>query len=268
MNQADSAAAFRALHQSGLLVLPNAWDAGSARVIERAGARAIATSSAAVAWAHGYPDGEAVPVEAVLATVREIVRVVAVPVSADIEAGYAADAAAAGAVAARIIEAGAVGINMEDGAGTPELLAAKIDSVKAAAARAGVDFWVNARIDVYLRKLRDGAAAYDETVARARSYREAGADTIFVPGVVDEALLARLVRDVVLPLNVLAWPGLPPAETLRAIGVRRLSAGSGLAKAALNHVYVLTQTFLRDGRSEPLAAGALGNPELNQLMRR
>jgi 2-methylisocitrate lyase-like PEP mutase family enzyme len=268
MSSSSSARVFHALHQRGLLILPNAWDAGSARLIEHAGAKAIATSSAAVAWAHGYPDGEALPPDALLSTVRAIVRVVGIPVSADVETGYAPDAEAAGAFAARVVEAGAVGVNVEDGSGAPELLAAKIGRMKDAGAQAGIDLWVNARVDVYLRRLADGAAAYEETVARARRYREAGADSIFVPAAAEETLLAQLVRDVVLPLNVLAWPGVPPAETLKALGVRRLSAGSGIAKVVLNKVHALTQAFLADGRCEPLNQGVLNNPEINHLMRR
>ena len=251
MSKSDSARAFHALHQSGLLILPNAWDAGSARIIEHAGAKAIATSSAAVAWANGYPDGEALPLDRLLSTVREIARVVSVPVSADVEAGYAPDAEAAGAVAARVVDAGAAGVNVEDGTGAPDLLAAKIGRMKDAAAKAGIDLWVNARVDVYLRRLKEGDAAYQETVTRSRRYREAGADSIFVPAAAEEALLARLVRDVVLPLNVLAWPGVPAAEKLKGLGVRRLSAGSGIAKVVLNDVYTMTRAFLADGRSDP-----------------
>jgi 2-methylisocitrate lyase-like PEP mutase family enzyme len=268
MSNPNAAREFHTLHQSGLLILPNAWDAGSARIIEHAGAKAIATSSAAVAWANGYPDGEALPPETLLSTVRAIVRAVGIPVSADVESGYAPDAAAAGAFAARVVDAGAVGVNVEDGDGAPDLLVAKIGSMKNAAAKAGTDLWINARVDVYLRRLKDGEAAYEETVTRARQYREAGADSIFVPAAAAEALLARLVRDVVLPLNVLAWPGVPPADKLKALGVRRLSAGSGIAKVVLNHVHTMTQAFLADGRSEPFAAGGLSNPELNRLMRR
>jgi 2-methylisocitrate lyase-like PEP mutase family enzyme len=268
MGEQAAARAFRALHQSGLLILPNAWDAGSARLIEDAGAKAIATSSAAVAWSHGYPDGEAVPQETLLATVREIVRVVAIPVSADVEAGYAPDGPAAAAFVARVLDAGAVGINVEDGTGTPDLLVAKIGHMKEAAARAGVELWINARVDVYLRRLAEGAAAYDETVARARRYRAAGADSIFVPGAVEEGLLARLVPEVVLPLNVLAWPGLPPAPRLQELGVRRLSAGSGIAKVVANHVHALTRGFLANGSSAPFNEGTLDNAYINRAMRR
>lgn len=267
MSRSDSARVFRALHQSGLLILPNAWDAGSARIIEHAGAPAIATSSAAVAWAHGYPDGEAIPTDALLSTVRAMARVVSIPVSADIEAGYAPDADAAGAFAARVIDAGAVGVNVEDGTGAPERLAAKIGRMKDVAAKAGVDLWVNARVDVYLRRLKDGDAAYEETVTRARRYREAGADSIFVPAAADEALLAQLVRDVVLPLNVLAWPGVPPAQRLRELGVRRLSAGSGIAKVVVNAIHAMATAFLADGRSDAFTGGTLNNPDINRLMR-
>jgi 2-methylisocitrate lyase-like PEP mutase family enzyme len=268
MSHSESARVFRALHQSGLLILPNAWDAGSARIIEHAGAKAIATSSAAVAWAHGYPDGQALPPETLLSTLRAIVRVVSIPVSADVEAGYAADAEAAGAFAARVVDAGAVGVNVEDGTGAPDLLAAKIERMKSAAAKAGGELWINARTDVYLRGFKEGEAAYEETIARARRYREAGADSIFVPAVTGEPLLARLVRDVVLPLNVLAWAGVPPADKLRELGVRRLSAGGGIGRGALNRAYALAQAFLADGRSEPFNEGALKSAEINNLMRR
>jgi 2-methylisocitrate lyase-like PEP mutase family enzyme len=267
MTKVDSARVFHELHRSGLLILPNAWDAGSARVIEDSGAKAIATSSAAVAWSHGYPDGEAMTKDALLSTVRAIVRVVGIPVSVDLEAGYARDPQATGTFAAQAVEVGAVGVNVEDGTGSPDLLAAKIEQVKESAVKAGVDLWVNARVDVYLRRLKEGEGAYQETVARAGRYRAAGANSIFVPGVSEEALIARLVGAVSLPLNVLAWPGLPPAEKLKALGVRRLSAGSGLAKVVLNRVHAMSAAFLVDGRSEPFSEGVLRNPEINGMMR-
>ena len=267
MSSSDSARVFRGLHQNGLLILPNAWDAGSARIIEHAGAKAIATSSAALAWSHGYPDGEAMPQEALVSTVRAIVRVVGIPVSVDLEAGYASDAQTAGAFAARLVDVGAVGVNVEDGLDSPDLLAARIERIKDAGAKAGIDLWVNARVDVYLRKLKEGEGAYQETILRARHYREAGADSIFVPAASGEALIARLVQGVMLPLNVLAWPGVPPAEKLEELGVRRLSAGSGIAKVVLNRVFVMSQAFLAEGRSEPFGEGSLSNPEINRLMR-
>ena len=199
---------------------------------------------------------------------KEIVATVSVPVSADIEAAYAQDAASAARTVGQVIDAGAVGINIEDGNDPPDLLAAKIENLKTASAKAGVDLWVNARIDTYLRRLVPPEQAYDETVRRAALYRAAGANSIFAPALTDPADLARLVKDVVLPLNVLAWPGLPDAAALEAIGVRRLSAGSGIGKAALGHTFALAKAFLADGRSEPLTQGPLTNPEINGMMRK
>ena len=269
MTVADRARTFAALHGGPeLLILPNAWDAGSARVIESAGALAIATSSAAVAWAHGYADGQYLPFASLLETVREIAATVSVPVSADIEAAYADDAETAAHTVGEVVDAGAVGINIEDGNGAPELLARKIAHLRAVSDKAGVALWVNARIDTYLRKLVPAEQAYDETVRRARLYREAGASSIFAPALTDIADLTRLVKDVVLPLNVLAWPGLADAAALQRIGVRRLSAGSGIGKAVLSRTLELAKAFLADGRSEPLAQGPLTNPDVNGMMRR
>jgi 2-methylisocitrate lyase-like PEP mutase family enzyme len=260
---------FAKLHQGpDLLILPNAWDAGSARIIEHSGAKAIATSSAAVAWAHGYPDGEALAPEQLLAIIREIARVVSVPVSADIEAAYASDAEAAAAFAARVIDAGAVGVNIEDGNSPPVLLAAKIEGLRETGAKKGVDLWINARVDVYLRKLVEGEGAYPETIARAKRYTEAGASSIFVPGVADKELIGNLAREIKLPLNVLAWPGLPDAATLKSLGVRRLSAGSGLAKAVLGATHETTAKFLATGKSELFTGGPLAQVNINSLMKK
>jgi len=259
--------AFADLHAGpDLLILPNAWDAGSARVIETAGAKAIATSSAAVAWANGYPDGEALPFDILLNTVREIARVVSIPITADIEAGYADEEDSSVVENVQyVVDAGAVGINIEDGTGSPDLLADKIAAIKAAL---GSDVWVNARTDVYLHNLAQGEAAYEETVKRARRYRDAGADSIFIPMAVDEADLVRFVKAIDAPLNSLAWKGLPPAARLKEIGIRRLSAGSGLAKVSLNYTYALAKDFLGDGASEPVTAPGQMPGGLNALMRR
>jgi 2-methylisocitrate lyase-like PEP mutase family enzyme len=268
VTQSEQARVFHALHQDGLLILPNAWDAGSARIIEEAGAKAIATSSAALAWAHGYPDGEALPVATLIAAIREIVRAVRVPVSADIEAGFATDASTAGDFVARLLEVGAVGVNIEDGRDSPDVLCAKIERLRHVAAGKGVDLWINARVDVYLRKLAEGDAAYAETIARARRYADAGAHSIFVPGAPEEGLIGKLVREIAPPLNVLAWPGLPDAAKLQALGVRRLSAGAALGRVSLGFTRSVAEAFLRDGRSQPFGEGALASTNINALMQR
>ena len=265
----DRSLAFRRLHGGpDMLMLANAWDAGSARLIESVGAKAIATTSAGVAWSHGYADGSALPVQLLVGTVADIARVISVPLTVDIEDGYSAEPAAAGENVARILDAGAVGINLEDGSGAPDLLCAKIEHAKRAAARLGVDLFINARTDVYLRKLAQGDAALHETIARAHRYREAGCDGVFVPAVVEPASIRALVDAIALPLNVLAWPGLPAAAELQALGVRRLSCGASVALAALNRARALAAAFLADGRMEAGTEPSMTTREINALFAR
>lgn len=259
---------FRSLHAGPeLLVLPNCWDAGSARVIENLGARALATTSAGVAWAHGYPDGNLLPVEHLVFTVRSIARVLSVPLSIDIEAGYSDDLDKVGETAAAVLEAGAVGINIEDGGSPPEMLAAKIARIKQAAAKAGGDLFVNARTDVYLRGLAPAPQRVAETLARAKRYRDAGADGLFVPGLLTVEDLRAVAADAGLPVNVMAWPGLPSVAQLAELGIRRLSAGSAIAQAVWGHVARGATALLRDGRSEP-QEGAMPYGDLQALFPR
>ena len=264
--QNDKGAEFRRLHGgAGVLVLPNAWDAGSARVIESAGAAAIATTSAGLAWSHGYRDADRVPLAVLRAAVAEITRVVSVPVTIDVEGGYADDPGEVAKTVAAVIDGGAVGINIEDGAGSPDLLVAKITAVKAAASRAGVDLFVNVRTDVFLRGLVRVEAALDETIARARRYRAAGCDGVFVPGLVDGPTIMVIAGAVDAPLNVMISPGLPPVATLGELGVRRVSAGSAIAQAAYAVAKRATQQLLTDGRYDEMLASALGYGDLNTL---
>lgn len=259
---------FRALHAGpDMLILPNAWDGGSARIIEAAGAKAIATSSAAVSWAHGYPDGQFVPFANVVATIAAMTRIVRVPVSADIESGFASTPEAVEDHIARILGAGAVGVNIEDGTGAPELLCGKIERAKKVAAGAGIDLWVNARVDVYIRNLAMGEEAFAESVRRAALYKEAGADSIFVP-LIDPAVIARMVPEVALPFNVLAYAGVPDAVALKGYGVRRLSAGGGIARVAYNHAFVAAGAFLANGAVKTLATPEFAVPNINTLMGR
>lgn len=265
----DLATAFHRLHRGPeLLLLPNAWDAGSARLMESLGARAIATTSAGVAWAHAYPDGDALPGPLVIATAAPIAGAVRVPVTMDIEGGYSDDPQAVGSLIGALIEAGAVGVNLEDGGGTPELLCAKIAESRRVASALGVDLFINARTDVYLRGLVPEADRITETTARAARYRAAGASGIFVPKLVEPAAIAVIARAVELPLNVLAWPGLPAASELATLGVRRLSAGSAIAEAVWGRAASLATAFLRDGRGEVPAEGAMSYREVNTLVAR
>ncbi len=246
---------FRRLHAGpDLLILPNGWDAGSCRVIETLGAKAVATSSAAVCWSHGYADGHHLPVDFLITTVREITRAISIPLTCDFEGGYADDPATVGDNVAKVIDAGAIGINIEDGGGAPDLLAAKIDAVRKAADRAGTPLFINARTDVYLRGLAEGEAAVAEVLRRAALYRNAGADGLFAPGVIIPDEIAAIAAGCGLPLNVMARPGLPDGAALQALGARRISSATGLGRAALAALNTATTHFLATGDSDALAA--------------
>lgn len=261
----DLATRFHQLHAGpGVLVLPNAWDAGSARVIESLGATAIALTSAGVAWSLGYPDGDAVPVGLHVGVVERVVRRAAVPVSVDIEGGYADDPAVVGETVRRFIGAGAVGINIEDGAAAPDVLARKIAAARAAAETEGIMLFINARTDVWLRNLAPGRE-HAELVARAALYADAGASGLFVPGITDAAAIGALVGATPLPLNVMARAALPGLADLAAAGVRRLSAGSAIAETMLGTVQTLAADFLA-GRTDGLFRSPLPYGRINSLM--
>lgn len=239
--------AFRALHEHGLLRLANAWDVGSARLIESLGAKAIATTSAGMAWAAGYADGNRMPPGVVVATAESIARVINVPLSVDVEGGYSSEPTEVAAFAIRLAEVGVVGVNLEDGAEPAELLAHKIEAVKNALTTAGLDIFVNARTDVYLKGLVDPPTRVDEVLNRAKLYAAAGANGLFVPAIVEHAEMRQISGNTKLPLNVMAWDGLPAPDQLLKAGVRRLSAGSGIAARVCAQTQALARQFLEEG---------------------
>jgi 2-methylisocitrate lyase-like PEP mutase family enzyme len=249
---------FRDLHQDpALLVLPNAWDAGTARLIESMGAKAIATTSAGLAWSRGYPDGNALPNDQLIGAARDIARVIRVPLTVDIEAGYSDDPRAVAELVVRILDIGAVGINIEDGTASADLLCKKIAAVRGNAARSGVDLFINARTDVYLQGIASGDAAIDEVIHRALRYCAAGCDGLFVPGLSSGDAMAAIAQATEpMPLNVMALPSLPSMDALRKHGVRRLSAGSAIAQAALGCTSRLAAGLLAGTMAEMFTAGA------------
>ena len=266
MSQSERATQFRSLHAKGeLLRLPNAWDVGSARLFEACGARAIATTSAGLAWSLGYADGNQVPARVLEAAAREIARVVRVPLSVDAEAGLAKDAGVVAETIGALLGAGAVGVNLEDGVDAPDLLQAKIEAAKRAAARAGVALFVNARTDVYLKGLVPKELAREETIARGLAYRAAGADGFFVPGLAEPEAIRAVVAAVDLPLNVMLVPGLPTPRELQALGVRRLSAGSSIAQNVYS--FARREALALLGDEKAASAPSLTYPELNALFR-
>lgn len=263
---ADRTALFRQLHADGLLLIANAWDAGSARVTESLGVRAVATTSAGVAWAHGYADGDQLPVPRLLDTVADIVRVIDSPLTVDIEGGYSPEPAAVAATVLQLVRLGASGINLEDGDRDPGPLAAKIAAIRRACREAGVDVFINARTDVYLRQWEaSGEACVQASLQRAAIYREAGADGIFVPGVVAAGEIEAIARQAGLPLNVLWRANLPDQATLQGLGVRRLSAGSDLAQAMAGQLRARTTAFLVGQPPLSVDPLAMGYGDLNAL---
>ena len=247
----DKAASLLALHTGPGFLIPNAWDAGSARILEQVGFPAIATTSAGIAWSCGVPDGEALDRDTMLEHVGRIVAAVGVPVTADLEAGYGDSPDDVGRTVARAVELGAVGCNLED-ARRGGLFGIDQAVDRLAAARAAAPsgtFVLNARTDTYFAGTTGDVFA--ETVERAVRYVEAGADCVFVPGVVEEDTIRRLAAAIPGPLNVVAGlANILDAPTLFSLGVKRVSLGGSLARAALSMLD-------RAGR-ELLDSGTLG----------
>ncbi len=224
-----------ALHRAPRpLQLLNAWDAGSARTIAACGAEALATSSWAVAAAHGMDDGERLPLQATLEVVARIAAVADLPLTVDLERGYDDPAS----TVAQAIEAGAVGGNLEDGlaSGLRPVAdqAARLRQARAAAEEAGLAFFINARTDLFLQQRDAHAELLEQALVRARAYALAGADGFFAPGLTDPQLIAALVRECPLPVNIMAVPGCPPLADLARLGVARLSHGPGPYLAAMD----------------------------------
>jgi 2-methylisocitrate lyase-like PEP mutase family enzyme len=271
---AAKADAFRAMHKAPpILVLPNAWDAVSARLFVKAGAKAIATTSAGVAATLGYPDGQKIPRALMLEAIARVARAVDVPVTADIEAGYATTPLELAETIRGVIEAGSVGCNLEDGTGSASQPLLEIDDQRAriraareAGDRAGVPVVINARTDVYLASVGEPGERFAETVRRANAYRDAGADCLFVPGVTDSPTLANLVREIKGPINVLTGAGLPVVAELERIGVARLSVGSGIMRATLALARDAARELLQHGTYSAFTDRTIPHAEVNELM--
>jgi 2-methylisocitrate lyase-like PEP mutase family enzyme len=264
--RAQDAARLHDLHQD-FLILPNAWDAGSAKLIELAGAEAIATSSAAVAWARGYADGHHLPFGKLLVTLEEIARVISLPISVDMEGGYSDDINEVGRNVMALIERGAVGINIEDGAGAHDLHLRKIEAARAASQRVGVALYINARTDVFLKKLVPAEQVVEEAIRRGRRCLEAGASGVFVPFAMKGEDIKALAEALPAPLNIMGWAGVPNAAGLKALGVKRLSGATSLFHAGAAAIREAAVAFLADGDSEALTALGGERPDMNALMR-
>jgi 2-methylisocitrate lyase-like PEP mutase family enzyme len=269
--QVEKAAQFLQLHHGAGLLLPNAWDIASARLFEEAGFPAIATTSAGIAFAKGYPDGQLISRDEMLDAVGKIAAAVKVPVTADVEAGYGPEPETVAETMKRVIAAGAVGVNLEDNTGYPnplysvETQVERIRAAREAATQAGVRLVINARTDTYLFQIGAAETRMDDTLARARAYLEAGADSIFVPGVTDALTIQALVNSVPGPLNILAGPGAPSAPTLFKLGVKRISVGSSVMQATMGLVKAIAQELRDQGTYEQIGRYQYGYADAAKL---
>lgn len=269
--QRAKAIQFRELHHGPrILVLPNAWDIASARIFEQAGFPAIATTSAGVANSLGFPDGERISREEMLGVVGRIAAAVSVPVSADMEAGYGRTPEEMAETARAVIAAGAIGLNVEDSIEERTLYdvslqVEKIQAIREAATAAGVPLVINARTDVYLAAVGEPATRFEHAVRRANAYCQAGADCLFLPGVRDAETIAKLVKEIQGPVNVLAGPGVPPAAELEKLGVARVSVGSGPSRATLALVRRIAQELLTSGTYTAFTENTISYAEANRI---
>ncbi|MBX4865936.1 isocitrate lyase/phosphoenolpyruvate mutase family protein [Rhizobium bangladeshense] len=236
MNQTEKAKAFAALHRKGdPIVLYNIWDAGTAKAVADAGAKALATGSWSVAAAHGFADGEKLPMSVLVETAKSITDAVDLPLSVDFEGAYSADPQGAAANVAKLMEVGAIGINFEDRVVSGEGLypiesqAARIRAIRAMADRKGMPFFINARTDLFLAEsdLSKHAGLVDEAIQRGRAYAAAGGSGFFVPGLIDPGLIEKICAASSLPVNVMMRAGAPDVKTLAELGVGRISYGPG-----------------------------------------
>jgi 2-methylisocitrate lyase-like PEP mutase family enzyme len=272
--QAELARQFLELHRGPkILVLPNAWDVSSARIFEDAGFPAIGTTSAGIAFSLGYPDGQKIPREEMLAVVRRIAAAVEAPVTADVEAGFGGTPEEVADTAREVIAAGAVGMNLEDGVeGRPDFLTDLnlqkeiIQAVLEVAAGAGLPFVLNARTDIFLYGIGPADTRLARTIERLNAYRAAGAPSLFAPGVKDKETIAQLARGVAGPLNILATVGTPPVAELHQLGVARVSVGSGPMRATLGFLERMARQFREEGTFSLMTDGALPYADANRLV--
>jgi len=273
LEQKKKAKAFLAMHSGGdPLLLPNVWDVASARIVEEAGFPALATTSAGVAFSLGYPDGQKIHKDRMMAAITHIALAVKVPVTADVESGYGNDPEAVARTARAVIMGGAIGLNLEDATGDRErplldlsVEVEKIRAVRDTADKFDVALVINARTDVYLLQVGEPSSRYDETIRRLSAYRDAGADCVFAPGLKEVTTIKRLVADLKCPVNILAGPGSPSVRELQALGVARVSLGSGPMRATLGTLRRIAAEMKTSGTYE-LLADTPAHSEVNQLL--
>jgi 2-methylisocitrate lyase-like PEP mutase family enzyme len=274
--QARKAEQLRKLHAGPrILILPNAWDVASARIIEELGFPAIATTSAGIAASLGYPDGQLISRDEMLSMVTRIASAVRVPVTADLEAGYGVTIEDMTATVKAMVAAGAVGMNLEDVTGSDEttqvdlpLQIEKIRAIRRAGESLGVPIVLNARTDIYLMPIGPQETRFERTVERLSAYHTAGADCLFAPGLSHRETIAKLVQALHAPLNILVTAGSPTLRELEQIGVARASTGSAVMRATLGLTRRIAKELMDAGTYDSLAAGAIPFAEIAAIMAR
>ena len=271
-SQKEKAEDFRALHHGKrILVLPNAWDVPSARVFEDAGFPAVATSSAGMLVSLGYPDGEVIDRQEFVSAVGRIARVLSVPLSADIVAGFGKTSKEVLATVKAILKAGAIGVNIEDFIHATRKLhlverqIANVKAIRKVAETTGIPLVINARTDALRFADGDEEARFKEATRRAIAYRDAGADCVYPMGLIDGASIARFVKALDFPINVMVRKGLPPVSELQRLGVARVSFGPTPSYAAMGLLKRAAKEVLEKGTYENLVEGAITFDELNAL---
>ena len=270
--QREKAEDFRSLHRGRrILILPNGWDVPSARVFEDAGFPAVATSSAGMMVSLGYPDGEVIDRREMVSAVRRIARVLAVPLSADVVAGFGATPNEVAATVRSVIEAGAIGINIEDFVhATKELFTVekqveKLKAIKALGESMKIPLVINARTDALRYASGDPESKLKEAIRRGLAYRDAGADCVYPMGLTDATSISIFVKTLNSPVNVMVRRGLPPTKELERLGVARLSFGPTPSYAAMGLLKRAAREVLEKGTYESLTEGAITFDELNSL---
>jgi 2-methylisocitrate lyase-like PEP mutase family enzyme len=263
-------------HAADPIVLVNAWDAASACIVETAGFPAIATTSAGLANALGKADGQNLSLDDMLGAIRRIAAAVRVPVTADVEAGFASDPAGLLLSMDEIIAAGAVGVNLEDALPghtsrgplfpLPEQTA-RIQAARQAGEKRGIHLVINARTDAYWQAGVTPQQAMENTLERGKAYLKAGADCIFIPGLKDASQIGSVVKELNAPINILAVPGAPTVPELKALGVKRVSFGSGPMRAAMGFLRKVAQEAMSSGSWELMNENAIPYPEINGMFK-
>jgi 2-methylisocitrate lyase-like PEP mutase family enzyme len=271
--QLEKVTAFKKLH-SNFFILPNAWDAASARSFEKCGFKAIGTTSAGIAVSHGYADRN-MPFDMMLDTVRRIVQTVDIPVTVDMEDGYGQTLDEVADSVRQVIKAGAAGINIEDSNMDRQaplhdipVQQKKLAVIRELGNAMGYPLFINARIDSYWIKSMSPAVRLEETIKRAHAYQEAGADCIFVPGIQEISDIQTLRHEISCPINVLAGPGMPSANELEALGIQRISTGSGPFRAAISLLHRMGQEMLEKGTFEHMTSKVLTYDDLSKTDRK